>query len=203
MINNPRFVFLLVSILGLVAVLRADEPRWVTHELQHSTAEQLRPFLDYQGRKNSTDYLGMVRIDPKNARQIQLLANDSNFEILKGLITEFDQNAVGLAGSSAPATPLGAMFLTITTLLQTSIFIFSGFLIYKLWAMVLAALADKNCAKGKMLISLVGGIDASGETTASAAKVRGKLKGVGLLGTISIFAFACIAIYLLGRNNMF
>ncbi len=109
----------------------------------------------------------------------------------------FAQTAVRSDANVASTTLIG-----FNVLMQALVFGIAAYLVFRLWSMILNAWSGANDAKSKALLQLVGGIDTAGDTTVVSAKAKGRLRGFGLLGTLAIFGFACLAIFLLGQHEI-
>lgn len=124
--------------------------------------------------------------------------SDSKIEILNGPTTA----PITMASAPVSSGALGVAFVSMTAFLQAAIFAAACYLIYRLWQVVLNAWGGATDRKSKMLLALLGGLDTAVDGGAASGKAKGRLKGAGLIGTIAILAFACVAIYIIGGNKI-
>jgi hypothetical protein len=88
-------------------------------------------------------------------------------------------------------------FLTIIVLLQVLVFCASLYMVWKVWAVVITFLRDAESEKAKLLVSLIGKLDAQGKKRGSSIKAA----GVGFGATILILLIAVAAIYVIGQHT--
>ena len=164
-------------------------PNW-PHE------EDLRIILQQQLEGYFPPELGSAIKSVSIDGTVTYFADHPGAESLVHALSTFNQ----LVGSVGPDTTTGLIFLSLNVLLQASVFFGCCYLIYRLWLLIINALSGATDAKGKALLALLGGIDADAGMAAGKGKAR--LRGVGLLGTLAILAFGCIAIWLLGNHEL-
>ncbi len=82
------------------------------------------------------------------------------------------------------------------------VFLIGTVLVAVLWAMILTAWINADEKKGRRLIELLGGVDLSGDGASGLVKAKGRLRGAGLLGTITILVFTCIVAWLINDQTV-
>jgi hypothetical protein len=68
---------------------------------------------------------------------------------------------------------------------------------FKLWRIVLDALHWGKSEQAKALLQLIGGFDLEGSIEQVGVKRKLRVAGTGMLGTLVIMGFACVAIYIM------
>lgn len=94
-----------------------------------------------------------------------------------------------------------SLIIIVAMILQAVVFFACLFVLVRLWSIVFKAFSGADEGTSRILLKLLGEIGVGGTGKGLTRKGKIKLTGTGVLGTILILFFGCVAIYLIGHHS--